>query len=49
MTGQIHKFRVFDKDIVLDVNSGSIFEIDAMCSDILDLYNKYTIKDIIKT
>lgn len=40
MNGQIHKFRVFDKNIVLDVNSGSILEVDNLLFDIIDFYNK---------
>ncbi|MDK2878143.1 MAG: hypothetical protein PWR06_859 [Thermoanaerobacteraceae bacterium] len=35
MRGQIHKFRVFDKNIVLDVNSGSVFEIYDTVYDVL--------------
>ncbi|HHW03010.1 MAG TPA: thioether cross-link-forming SCIFF peptide maturase [Thermoanaerobacterales bacterium] len=47
MTGQIHKFRVFDKNIVLDVNSGSVFEIDDLVYDVLDYYGKYSAEDIV--
>jgi len=46
--GQIHKFRVFDKNIVLDVNSGSVFEIDDLVYDVLDIFEKLDTDDIIK-
>ncbi len=36
MSGQIHKFRVFDKNIVLDINSGSVFEVDDIVYELLD-------------
>ncbi|MDI3480889.1 MAG: uncharacterized protein PWQ97_544 [Tepidanaerobacteraceae bacterium] len=48
MTGQIHKFRIFDKNIVLDVNSGSVFEIDDLVYDILDYYGKIDKDSIVK-
>lgn len=48
MRGQIHKFRVFDKNIVLDVNSGSVFEVDDLVYDVLDYYDKFDEDYIIK-
>ena len=36
LSGQIHKFRVFDKNIVLDINSGSVFEVDDIVYELLD-------------
>jgi uncharacterized protein len=48
LTGQIHKFRVFDKNIVLDVNSGSVFEIDDLVYDILDYYDRFSADDIVR-
>ncbi len=47
LAGQIHKFRVFDKNLVLDVNSGSIFEVDNITYDVLDYYNTLSNNDII--
>lgn len=35
MTAQIHTFRVFDKNLVLDVNSGSVLQVDDLAFDIL--------------
>ena len=48
LTGQIHKFRIFDKNIVLDVNSGSVFEVDDLVYDVLDYYDKFDEDYIIK-
>jgi len=48
LRGQIHKFRVFDKNIVLDVNSGSVFEVDDLVYDVLDYYDKFDEDYIIK-
>jgi uncharacterized protein len=48
LTGQIHKFKVFDKNIVLDVNSGSVLEVDDLVYDVLDYYEKLGADDIIK-
>ena len=39
MTAQIHKFRVFDKNLVLDVNSGSVLQLDDLAYDILEYYD----------
>jgi len=39
LTVQIHTFRVFDKNFVLDVNSGSILQVDDLAFDILKNYN----------
>ncbi|MGI6485045.1 MAG: thioether cross-link-forming SCIFF peptide maturase [Thermoanaerobacterales bacterium] len=36
MPGQIHKFKLFDKNIVLDINSGSVFEVDDIVYEFLD-------------
>ncbi|MDD4569034.1 MAG: thioether cross-link-forming SCIFF peptide maturase [Tepidanaerobacteraceae bacterium] len=46
MTAQIHKFRVFDKKLVLDVNSGSVLEVDDVAYDILEYYDKYSNESI---
>lgn len=48
MTRQIHKFKIFDKNILLDVNSGSIMEIDDLVYDLLDYYGKLDGESIIK-
>jgi len=49
MSGQIHKFRVFDKNIILDVNSGSVFTVDNLVFDVLDLFNKSSREDVMKS
>jgi uncharacterized protein len=38
LTAQIHAFRVFDKNFVLDVNSGSVLQIDDLAFDVLKNY-----------
>lgn len=40
MKGQVHKFKVFDKNIVLDVNSGSVLLVDDLIFDILDFFGQ---------
>lgn len=37
LKGQIHAFKVFDKNLVLDVGSGSLFEVDNTAYEILKL------------
>ncbi len=39
MTAQIHAFRVFNKNFVLDVNSGSVLQLDDLAFDILKDYH----------
>ena len=46
MTAQIHKFRVFDKNLVLDVNSGSVLQVDDLAYEILEYYDIYS-QDVI--
>lgn len=48
MEGQIHKFKIFDKNIVLDINSGSVLEVDDLAYDILDIYKDDSNEVIIK-
>lgn len=48
MSNLIHKFQVFDKNIVIDINSGSVFEVDDIVFDILDYYNEKSTGDIVK-
>lgn len=47
MNGQIHKFKIFDKNIVLDVNSGSVLEVDELVFDVLDFYDQMSEKAIV--
>ena len=49
MTAQIHKFRVFDKNLVLDVNSGSVLQVDDLAYEILEYYDIYSQDVILKT
>lgn len=46
LTAQIHRFRVFDKNLVLDVNSGSILQVDDLAYEILEHYDTCS-KDVI--
>lgn len=39
MTAQIHTFRVFDKNLVLDVNSGSVLQLDDLAFNILNNFD----------
>jgi len=39
LTAQIHTFRVFDKNLVLDVNSGSVLQLDDLAFDILNNFD----------
>ena len=48
MSAQIHKFRVFDKNLVLDVNSGSVLQVDDLVYEILEYYNTCSHESIIK-
>ncbi|RKD34656.1 thioether cross-link-forming SCIFF peptide maturase [Thermohalobacter berrensis] len=43
----IHKFHLNGKNIVLDVNSGSVHVVDELVFDILDFYKESTLEDII--
>lgn len=43
----IHKFRLFDKNIVLDVNSGAVHIFDDLAFELLDLYGEYGREDIL--
>lgn len=43
----IHKFRLFEKNIVLDVNSGAVHIFDDLAFALLDFYGKYDRNDII--
>lgn len=40
MKGQVHKYKVFNKNIVLDVNSGSVILVDDIIFDILDFFGQ---------
>lgn len=45
---KIHKFELNNKKIVLDINSGSVHVVDELIWDIVDLYEKNELVDIIK-
>jgi len=47
LTAQIHTFRVFDRNFVLDVNSGSVLQIDDLAFEILDNYDINAEEEII--
>jgi len=47
LTAQIHTFRVFDKSFVLDVNSGSVLQIDDLAFDVLKNYEISSEENII--
>ena len=47
MTAQIHTFNVFDKNLVLDVNSGSVLQVDDLAYEILNIYDKSSVESII--
>jgi len=49
MAGQIHKFKIFNKNIILDVNSGSVYTVDDLVFDVLDLYYKNPREEIMKS
>ncbi|HQD28054.1 thioether cross-link-forming SCIFF peptide maturase [Acetivibrio saccincola] len=44
----IHKYKMHGSNMVVDVNSGSLFVFDDISFDILDYYNEYSNEDIIK-
>ena len=46
MTVQVHKFRAFDKNIVLDVNSGSVLQVDDTAYELLNYYGQCPREDI---
>ncbi len=48
MTAQIHVFRVFDKNFVLDVNSGSVLQLDDLAFDILKNYDLNTDEKVLQ-
>lgn len=45
---RIHKFKQNNKNIILDINSGSVHVVEELIWDMLDLYNDLDKKDIIK-
>jgi len=47
LTAQIHTFKVFDKNLVLDVNSGSVLQVDDLAYEILNIYDKSSVERII--
>jgi len=47
LTAQIHTFRVFDRNFVLDVNSGSVLQIDDLAFEILNNYDINAEEEII--
>lgn len=48
MNNLIHKFEIFDKYIVLDVNSGSVLEVDDLIYNLLEFYGKCSPEDAAK-
>lgn len=48
MADQIHKFRIFDTNIILDVNSGSVYTVDDLVFDVLDLFDKTSQEETLK-
>jgi uncharacterized protein len=48
LTAQIHVFRVFDKNFVLDVNSGSVLQLDDLAFDILKNYDLNTDEKVLQ-
>ena len=44
----IHKYKMHGSNMVVDVNSGSLFVFDDISFDILDYYNEYSNEDIVK-
>lgn len=47
--GQVHTFTYRDKNIVLDVNSNSLFTVDYLAQQIIELYQKYDLSTIIES
>ena len=45
--GQIHKFYLNNKYIVLDVNSGAVHMVDRMVNDVLDHYGDKSLEEIV--
>ncbi|OEF99731.1 thioether cross-link-forming SCIFF peptide maturase [Vulcanibacillus modesticaldus] len=45
--GQVHVFTYKDKNIVLDVNSNSLFTVDELAKEIIHLYPSFTLAEII--
>ena len=46
--GQIHKYYLNNRYIVLDVNSGGVHIVDKIVYDILDYYKEESLNDILK-
>lgn len=44
----IHKFKIHDTYMVIDVNSGAVHEIDEISYHVLDYYPKHSLKDTIE-
>jgi uncharacterized protein len=44
----IHKYKLFDTNIVLDINSGAVHVFDSIAYDIIDFYKKESAESIIK-
>lgn len=42
----IHKFKQNDKNIILDINSGSVHVVDELIWDMIDLYKKESLEEI---
>ena len=43
-----HKFELNDRKIVLDINSGSVHVVDDLIWDIIDLYEKQSLEQIVE-
>lgn len=44
--GQVHTFTYKDKNVVLDVNSNSLFTVDKLAKNIIDFYTDYSLDEI---
>ncbi|MCG0274737.1 MAG: thioether cross-link-forming SCIFF peptide maturase [Thermosediminibacteraceae bacterium] len=44
---QVHTFQIWDTKMALDVNSGSIFEVDDLVYDVLEFYGETSPRDIV--
>ncbi len=43
----IHKFKMFEENIVMDINSGAIHEVDNLIYDVLDYYKSNSLVEIV--
>lgn len=47
--GSIHKFQLNNKNIILDINSGSVHIVDKLVWDIITLYENNNLEEIVRT